>query len=70
MQEILNGTGIERTERYGADIDYLKRYGLEYWAAVKQDELEAFRQNHPRYMTLVGKYGVIDEEELKEKDTR
>jgi hypothetical protein len=35
----LNGTAIERTERYGADIDFLKRYGLEYHAAIKENTL-------------------------------
>ena len=35
----MNGTAIERTERYGADIDFLKRYGLEYHAAIKENTL-------------------------------
>ncbi len=65
----LNGTVIERTERYGADIDYLKKYGLDYLAAVKENQLDTFRQHHPRYLTLVAKYGAIGEEELKKQDT-
>lgn len=65
----LNGTEIFRTERYGADIDYLKRYGLEYLAAVKDNKLAEFSQNHPRYLYQVAKYGAIEEEELKKKDT-
>ena len=69
LQVVLNGTAIERTERYGADIDFLKRYGLEYHAALKENNMEKFKLEHPRYMALVGKYGIIEEDELKTKDT-
>ena len=69
IQTVLNGTAIERTERYGADVDYLKRYGLEYHAALKENNMDKFKLEHPRYMALVGKYGVIEEDELKKQDT-
>ena len=70
FQVILNGTAIERTERYGADIDYLKRHGLEYIKALKESKIDEFSRNYPKYLSLVAKYGAIEEDELKEKDTR
>jgi hypothetical protein len=38
-------------------------------AAVKEDTLDAFRQKHPRYLTLVSRYGAVEEHELKKQDT-
>ncbi len=51
-------------------MDYLKRHGLEYIKALKESNLDEFSRNYPRYLKLVARYGAIEEEELKEKDTR
>ena len=51
-------------------MDYLKRHGLEYIKALKESKLDEFSRNHPKYLSLVAKHGAIEEDELKEKDTR
>ncbi len=56
--------------RYGADVDYLKRHGLEYIEALKTSNLAEFEQKYPRYKKLVQTYGAIEEDELIKKDTR
>lgn len=68
--KIANGTEIEKVERFGAEVDFLKKYGLEYLEAVKEAEkLEAFFKKCPRYQELVKKFGAPEESELRVKDT-
>jgi len=56
----LNGIVITSDERKGAEIDYLKKYGVQ-WAAVAKPldiinhkpVLDIFVQTHPRYTLLL-----------------
>ncbi|CAL1290073.1 unnamed protein product [Larinioides sclopetarius] len=71
--EILNRTQIDRSERRGAELDYLKRYRNE-WASscgnLTQSELsDAFMAEHPTYIILLQKHGAADESEVKEQST-
>lgn len=70
--KVVNGTEVEKVERYGAEVDYLKKQGLEYLKALKSDEqnlLKAFHKKYPRYEELVQKYGAPEESELRVIDT-
>ncbi len=62
--KVLNGTELTKTERYGAELDYLKKYGLEYLKAKKDGELERFFLRHPTYPKFVKTFGEPDEDEL------
>ena len=45
----LNGSQIEKQERRGAEVDYLKKYGKEYLAKKDEPELmKVFSRQHPR----------------------
>lgn len=72
----LNGVVITNDERKGAEIDYLKKYGLIWITAAKSTDLvyhkrilDTFVQTHPRYPQLVDIYGAPDEEEYKAQKT-
>lgn len=68
----LNGSKIEKQERRGAEIDFLKKYGLEYLslkASQDSKEIDIFCNNHPRYDELVNELGAPTKEELTIKDT-
>lgn len=68
----LNGSLIEKQERRGAEIDFLKKYGKEYLMVqgnAASSEYQKFVVNHPRYVELVEELGAPTEEELKVKDT-
>ena len=68
--KVVNGTEVEKTERFGAEIDFLKKYGLEYLEAIKDlDKLENFCVKYPRYQALVNRFGAPEESELRVKDT-
>ena len=67
--KIANGTEIEKVERFGAEVDYLKKYGLEYLASLKNDKLPEFYQKYPRYEEFVARFGAPEEHELRVKDT-
>ena len=48
----LNGSIVEKQERRGAEIDFLKKYGKEYLALQGSDasvEMQTFVATHPRY---------------------
>ena len=48
----LNGSIVEKQERRGAEIDFLKKYGKEYLSLQSSDasiEMENFVATHPRY---------------------
>ena len=63
--KVLNGTEIFKTERYGAELDYWKKYGLEYLDAAKDEaKMEAFERRHPRYRRFLKVHGVPEAEEL------
>ena len=48
----LNGSYIEKQERRGAEIDFLKKYGKEYLlhqGNTSSSEMQNFAKSHPRY---------------------
>ena len=65
--EILNRTRIIKNEHLGAEYDYLKRYGIEWYevtegkdingqaipAELLEEKRKAFYRDHPRYTLLV-----------------
>jgi len=69
--KVANGTEIERVERFGSEIDFLKKYGVAYLDAVSKNGeiLATFHKNHPRYKKLVEKFGAPEESELRVRDT-
>lgn len=58
--KILNRTNVERKERKGAEIDYLKKFA-KIWLDLEakkdlpetQNELNLFYQQHPSYQNLI-----------------
>ncbi len=70
--KIFNGTEIEKVERFGAEVDFLKKYGVQYLDALKDPDkakLNQFYQDHPRYLELVERFGAPEEHELRVQDT-
>ncbi|XP_015599649.1 tubulin-specific chaperone E isoform X2 [Cephus cinctus] len=59
--KILNGTEIWYGERRGAEYDYLKLFGP-HWIDSENnlEKRNEFIANHPRYPSLVQKYGLPD----------
>ena len=68
----LNGAEIEDQERRGAEIDYLKKYGLEFLDSKEDVQKKmGFEADHPSYNRLSIKHDWNPSlEELKPKDTR
>lgn len=68
--DFLNRCKIQPDERRGAELDYLKMFGGE-WLKVKGDgQLESqFTCEHPRYLSLIQKYGAPEEGELKKPES-
>lgn len=74
--KICNGTHIERSERIGAELDYLKKYGRAFLDVEKLPEgseeriaaAAAFAQRHPRYPDFVRQFGPPEEDELYRKE--
>ncbi|XP_015429023.1 PREDICTED: tubulin-specific chaperone E [Dufourea novaeangliae] len=66
--KILNGTEIVHDERRGAEYDYLKLY-LSKWIETENDseKRNEFLSEHPRYPSLVEKYGISDIPSAKPK---
>lgn len=62
----LNRCKILPDERRGAELDYLKMFGEE-WLKVRGDSQlqNQFTCEHPRYLSLIHKYGAPEEGELK-----
>ena len=68
--KVANGTEIEKVERFGAEVDFLKKYGLAFLEGSKDEEkLAKFHKDHPRYQALVKRFGAPEESELRVKDT-
>lgn len=67
----LNKTEILPKERRGAELDYRKMFGIDWLKAGgnRKSELNnpslTFLMEHPRYITLVEKYGAPDDGEIK-----
>jgi len=64
--KVLNGTEVFKEERYGSEVDYIKKFGLEYLDAVKsEDTLSIFFAKYPRYKELIDRMGPPEEGELR-----
>uniref|UniRef100_T1J621 Tubulin-specific chaperone E n=1 Tax=Strigamia maritima TaxID=126957 RepID=T1J621_STRMM len=70
--KMLNRVQVTSDERRGAEIDYLKKYGL-LWIQINGQKLvdagsilpSEFLTEHPRYLELVKQYGAAEESEYK-----
>uniref|UniRef100_A0A674B6J0 Tubulin-specific chaperone E n=1 Tax=Salmo trutta TaxID=8032 RepID=A0A674B6J0_SALTR len=62
------------TDRRGAELDYCKMFGLEWLASgghrdPQQNRPSAeFTSQHPRYQSLIQKYGAPEDSELKKQE--
>ncbi|NP_001035078.2 tubulin-specific chaperone E isoform X1 [Danio rerio] len=71
--ELLDMRQILSDERRGAELDYCKMFGSAWLRAGGHREAEKnnpntdFMTEHPRYLTLIQKYGAPDEGELREQ---
>nr|XP_020511636.1 tubulin-specific chaperone E isoform X1 [Labrus bergylta]XP_020511637.1 tubulin-specific chaperone E isoform X1 [Labrus bergylta]XP_029137479.1 tubulin-specific chaperone E isoform X1 [Labrus bergylta] len=66
---VLNRCEIHPDERRGAELDYLKMFGEEWLKAgggLQPDS--TFTCQHPRYLSLIDKYGAPEEGELKKQE--
>ncbi|XP_041788956.1 tubulin-specific chaperone E isoform X2 [Chelmon rostratus] len=63
---VLNSCEILREDRRGAELDYIKMFGEEWLKAGGGSEPSSqFTCQHPRYLSLINKYGAPGEGELK-----
>ncbi|XP_041642028.1 tubulin-specific chaperone E isoform X1 [Cheilinus undulatus] len=66
---VLNRCEIHPDERRGAELDYLKMFGEEWLKAGGGRQPDSqFTHQHPRYLTLIDKYGAPEEGELKKPE--
>ncbi|KAM7394802.1 hypothetical protein PAMP_021584 [Pampus punctatissimus] len=66
---ILNGCEIHAEDRRGAELDYIKMFGEEWLKAGGQSQPSTqFTCQHPRYLSLIDKYGAPEEGELKKPE--
>ncbi|KAK3533705.1 hypothetical protein QTP70_023976 [Hemibagrus guttatus] len=71
--EILNRCQVLQKERRDAELDYCKKFGRAWLQAGGHSDPQLnrpsaeFLAQHPRYLTLIQKYGAPGEEELKEQ---
>uniref|UniRef100_UPI0037E999F5 tubulin-specific chaperone E n=1 Tax=Semicossyphus pulcher TaxID=241346 RepID=UPI0037E999F5 len=66
----LNRCEIHPDERRGAELDYLKMFGEEWLKAGGASQPSSqFTCRHPRYLSLVEKYGAPEEGELKKPES-
>ena len=73
--KVCNGTEVERIERIGSELDYLKKYGQEYLAISKMEESDKrsaaegiFFKRHPRYKDFLAQFGPPEEEEISKPE--
>ena len=65
--KVVNGTELFKTERYGAELDYLKKFGKEYLSLEGDEEkMSGFFARHPRYGEFLRRFGAPEPEELVE----
>uniref|UniRef100_A0A8C0YD03 Tubulin-specific chaperone E n=2 Tax=Cyprinus carpio TaxID=7962 RepID=A0A8C0YD03_CYPCA len=71
--ELLDMRKVLSDERRGAELDYCKKFGLDWLKAGGHSDPEKnhpnteFMSEHPRFLALLQKYGAPDEGELKEQ---
>lgn len=67
---ILNSCKIQPEDRRGAELDYIKMFGEQWLKAGGQSQSSTeFTCQHPRYQSLIDKYGAIEEGELKKPES-
>uniref|UniRef100_A0AAZ3RJW2 Tubulin-specific chaperone E n=1 Tax=Oncorhynchus tshawytscha TaxID=74940 RepID=A0AAZ3RJW2_ONCTS len=72
--EALNRWTVLPEDRRGAELDYCKMFGLEWLASgghrdPQQNRPSAeFTTQHPRYQSLIQKYGAPEDSELKKQE--
>ncbi|KAM9460958.1 tubulin-specific chaperone E isoform 2-T2 [Clarias gariepinus] len=73
--EILNRCQVLQDDRRGAELDYCRKFGRAWLQSgghrdppLNRPSAE-FIEQHPRYLTLIQKYGAPEEGELKEQKT-
>ncbi|XP_048453044.1 tubulin-specific chaperone E [Rhincodon typus] len=70
---VLNRTEISADERKGAELDYRKRFGKDWLKAGGHQDPEKNRPNkefcaeHPRYQSLIEKYGAPEVSEMEQQ---
>ncbi|XP_073345711.1 tubulin-specific chaperone E [Pagrus major] len=65
----LNSCEIQADDRRGAELDYIKMFGEEWLKAGGGSEPSSqFTCQHPRYLSLIDKYGAPEEGELKKPE--
>ncbi|GLD71884.1 tubulin-specific chaperone E, partial [Lates japonicus] len=66
---VLNSSEIYPEDRRGAELDYIKMFGEEWLKAGGRSQASAqFTCLHPRYQSLIDKYGAPEEGELKKPE--
>lgn len=66
---VLNGCEVHPDDRRGAELDYIKMFGEEWLKAGGRSQLDShFTCQHPRYLSLIDKYGAPEEGELKKPE--
>ncbi|XP_028459968.1 tubulin-specific chaperone E [Perca flavescens] len=66
---LLNRNILRPEDRRGAELDYIKMFGEEWLKAGGASQLSTqFASQHPRYQSLIDKYGAPEEGELKKQE--
>lgn len=66
---VLNSCEIRPDDRRGAELDYIKMFGEEWLKAGGGTQPSSqFICQHPRYLSLIDKYGAPEEGELKKPE--
>ncbi len=72
--KMFNRTPILPAERYGSELDYLKKFGQAWLdinsapAEQKEPRMKEFISMHPSYMIFVEKYGAVEKGEVTVHD--
>ncbi|XP_078127983.1 tubulin-specific chaperone E isoform X1 [Sander vitreus] len=66
---LLNRNILRPEDRRGAELDYIKMFGEEWLKAGGASQLSTqFASQHPRYQSLINKYGAPEEGEFKKQE--
>ncbi|XP_030627219.1 tubulin-specific chaperone E [Chanos chanos] len=71
--EVLDMREVLAEERRGAELDYIRMFGTEWLQAggnadpAKNHSSDEFTSQHPRYQSLIKKYGAPEEGELQKQ---
>ena len=70
---MFNRSKIVTKERRGAEIDYLRKFGSQWFEACEEttgEKLKEFTKQHPRYFDLIKIHGAVERCEVNvEQDT-